>query len=136
MQRLAELFFLIAIAVRTGVYFIARAWLWAFATHQRTTNEVSVQKTKGKPGEKVTKEQIEARIKNVEYTVLPGTTTTIAFLTLDNDYTVLGSSACVDPVNFDEEIGEELAFENAFNKLWPLFGFLLAEARHVKRTQE
>ena len=35
----------------------------------------------------------------------------------------------VDPANFDKAIGNRIAYDNAFNKLWPLFGFLLAEKR-------
>jgi hypothetical protein len=48
---------------------------------------------------------------------------------LKNGYTVTGESACVDPANFDEEIGREVAFKDARNKLWPLLGFLLANQR-------
>lgn len=81
------------------------------------------------PGDRVTKEAIEARIVSKEFLVLPGTTVTIASITLDNGYSVRGESACVDPRNFNKELGEHYAYEDAFRKLWPLFGFLLAEAR-------
>lgn len=82
------------------------------------------------PGERVTKEYMASRIAKVDYLTLPGTTVTLCNITLDNGYSVRGESACVDPANFNREIGERIAHDNAFDKLWPLFGFLLAEARH------
>lgn len=85
------------------------------------------------PGEKVTKEGIQARITNTEFFVLPGTTVTICSITLDNGYSVRGESACVDPANYRQDIGEKIAYDNAFNQLWPLFGFLLAEKRYQSR---
>lgn len=84
------------------------------------------------PGERVTKEYMESRIASTDFSTLPKATVTICNITLDNGYSVRGESACVDPANFNREIGEKIAHDNAFNKLWPLFGFLLAEARHVR----
>lgn len=84
------------------------------------------------PAERVTAEYIKSRIETVEYSVLPKSTVTLCNITLDNGYSVRGESACVDPANFNREIGEKIAHDNAFNKLWPLFGFLLAEARHQR----
>ena len=81
------------------------------------------------PGEKVTKEYMESRIVETDFSTLPKSTVTLCNLTLDNGYSVRGESACVDPANFNREIGEKIAHDNAFAKLWPLFGFLLAEKR-------
>jgi hypothetical protein len=79
----------------------------------------------------VTKLYIESRILNVRYLrVSESETLTICIIMLDNHYSVRGESACVDPANYDKEIGEKLAYEDAFRKLWPLFGFLLAEKLH------
>lgn len=83
-----------------------------------------------KTGPKVTKESIEARIKNVQYLRYPGTNAMICNIELDNLYTQRGESACVSDVNFDEDIGKRYAYDDAFKKLWPLFGFLLAEDIH------
>ncbi|WP_217994470.1 Gp49 family protein [Vreelandella jeotgali] len=79
---------------------------------------------------KVTPEAMEARIAATQYTHPEGTTLTFCILHLDNGYTVTGESACVDPANFDAELGRKIAHEQAFDKLWPLFGFLLAEDRY------
>lgn len=80
-------------------------------------------------GDRVTEHYIRSRIEGVEYHI-PTDTLTLCCLTLDNGFVVTGESACVDPSNFDEEVGQRIAYDNAFQKLWPLFGFLLAEQRH------
>ena len=82
-----------------------------------------------RPHEKVTKEGIEARIRKTDYMVLPNTTVTLCNITLDNGYSVRGESACVDARNFNLEIGQNLAFKDAFSKLWALEGYLLAERK-------
>ncbi len=79
---------------------------------------------------KVTPDAMRERIVREQYEFPKGTTLTICILHLDNGYTVTGESACVDPANFDEALGRKYAFEAAFDKLWPLFGFLLAEDIH------
>lgn len=87
------------------------------------------------PGERVTLEYMQSRITDKDFTVLPDSTVTICNITLDNGYSVRGESACVDPANFNREIGQHYAEKQAMDKLWPLFGFLLAEARH-RRAME
>ena len=81
------------------------------------------------PHEKVTKEGIEARIADVDYLVLPNSTVTMCNIKLDNGFSVRGESACVDPRNFNLEIGQNIAYREAFAKLWQLEGYLLAEKR-------
>ncbi len=80
------------------------------------------------PGEKVTAEYLKSRIAEVKFHRL-GPTLTHCVIHLDNGFTASGESACVDPANYRQEIGEKLSYDQAFNKLWPLFGFLLAEKR-------
>ncbi len=76
---------------------------------------------------RVTNQSIDARIDKVEYQRLPGTTLTICIITMVNGFTVTGESACADPDEYNQERGEEIAYENAFKKLWPLEGYLLKE---------
>jgi hypothetical protein len=80
------------------------------------------------PHEKVTREGIEARIAEIQYHSLPGTVT-ICNIVLENGFSVRGESACVDPRNFDKEIGQQIAYRDAFGKLWAFEGYLLAERR-------
>lgn len=84
------------------------------------------------PAERVTKEYIESRVKETTFTRF-SETVTICQITLDNGYSVRGESACVNPENYNQEIGERIAHDNAFNKLWPMFGFLLAE-KNLRET--
>ena len=74
----------------------------------------------------VTKEGIEAKIASTTFHQLPGTLT-ICVLTLQNGFTVTGQSACVDPANFNLQIGQDIARANAFEKIWELEGYLLKE---------
>lgn len=75
----------------------------------------------------VSKEGILNKIKKEKYTFLSDGKTTICQLTLENGYTVLGSSACVDPKNFNEELGKSISKSNAIDKIWELEGYLLAQ---------
>lgn len=81
------------------------------------------------PFEKVTEAGINSRISSVEYLKWPGTTLTLCNITLDNGFSIRGESACVDPRNYSEEIGKELAYRDAFSKIWAFEGYLLAERR-------
>lgn len=76
---------------------------------------------------KITIEHIESKIAKEDYFVIPNTTITICILTLENGFTVTGESACVNPSNFDEEIGRKYARENAFEHIWELEGYLLKQ---------
>ena len=79
---------------------------------------------------KVTLDGIKAKIKGETYLVLPNGRTTVCQLTLENGYTVEGYSACVDPVEFDLNLGRKYAFQDAVAKIWVLEGYLLAEKMH------
>ena len=74
---------------------------------------------------RVTVESIEERIEAATYA--HEGTTTVAFIRMCNGYVSVGTSACVDPRNYDAELGKRLAYEDAFRALWPLEGYLLAE---------
>lgn len=85
---------------------------------------------------KVTVASIDARIDKVLYTNAPDSTLTICTIRMVNGFTVIGYSACVDPENFNKDTGEELAYDNAFEKLWELEGYLLAERRYQQTIKE
>ena len=46
---------------------------------------------------------------------------------LPNGFTVTGKGACVDPRNFDPEIGTEIALKQVEGKIWELEGYLLQQ---------
>lgn len=49
----------------------------------------------------------------------------IVIAQLRNGFTIIGESACVDPNNYDEEIGHSLAMKRISDKLWELEGYSL-----------
>lgn len=50
---------------------------------------------------------------------------TFCVLVLKNGFTVTGQSACADPANYQQDIGERIARQDAVNKIWPLLGYEL-----------
>lgn len=82
---------------------------------------------KGLLKSKLTLADIERKIVDKKFTILEDGKTTICNLYLQNGFTVRGESACVDPANFDKNIGEKIAYENAVDKVWQLEGYLLQE---------
>jgi hypothetical protein len=76
---------------------------------------------------RVTEDQIKSKIKSEVFLVMPDCRTTICQLVMENGYTVHGYSACVDIGNFDAALGRLYAYQDAFEKIWPLEGYLLAE---------
>ena len=80
-----------------------------------------------KPKTTLTISDIFEAIEKTEYVVLSGTTTTVCVLTLVNGFVVTGTSACVDPKNFNQAEGEKYAFEKATDEVWKLEGYLLKQ---------
>lgn len=78
------------------------------------------------PAPRVTPAQLDATI--VETTYLYHKTLTICVLELRNGFLVTGESACADPANYNREIGNQIAYKNAREKIWALEGYLLKEA--------
>ena len=54
---------------------------------------------------------------------------TLCVITLKNEFTVIGKSACIYPENFNADVGQKLAREDAIRQLWVLLGFRLADRR-------
>lgn len=52
---------------------------------------------------------------------------TVVVAKLPNGFTIVESSACVDPANYDENIGAEICKKRIEDKLWELEGYLLQE---------
>ena len=52
---------------------------------------------------------------------------TFCVIVLRNGFTVTGESACASPKNFNADIGQKVAYENAREKSWLLEGYLLKE---------
>lgn len=76
---------------------------------------------------RITPEDIQAKIKHVEFFRPNNTTVTICCMTLANGFNVVGSGACVDPANFNAKMGEDIALANAKEQIWALEGYLLKQ---------
>lgn len=50
---------------------------------------------------------------------------TICVLTLRNGYTIVGTSSCAAPENFNAALGRKIARQNAIQQIWPLLGYVL-----------
>ena len=70
----------------------------------------------------LTKEHLESLIAKKEF-IRHGETLTICVLTLHSGFQLFGQSACIDPSNFDAAIGEQIAYDNAVEKMWELEGY-------------
>ena len=82
---------------------------------------------KGLDAPRLTPEHIDGVIKEVYYHRVPNTTLTLCVLTLQNGFQVTGESAAVSLENFDQELGEKIAFQNAREQIWRLEGYLLKQ---------
>lgn len=54
-----------------------------------------------------------------------GEKTTVVVATLPCGFVIVESSSCVDPENYDHEIGKEICLERIKNELWKLEGYKL-----------
>jgi len=76
-------------------------------------------------------EGLKAKIVNEEYhsfTTHNGTYLTWCMLTMENGFTVVGEpSACVSIENNNEKVGRQVAYNNSFDRLWSLEGYLLKD---------
>lgn len=94
------------------------------------TREKQIEKEiqdKGLNAPRLSPDLIDSVIKSEQYHVFPGTTMTVCALTLLNGYVVTGESAAASKENFDKEIGEKIARDNAREKIWALEGYLLKD---------
>lgn len=82
---------------------------------------------KGKTAPRVTPEQVDSKIVDEAFYTFPGTTFTVCLLTLQNGFSVHGVSAAASPENYDQEIGNRIARDNARDEIWKLEAYLLRE---------
>lgn len=95
-------------------------------------------KEKGLTAPRVTLKQLNDKIVSVEYLehqTKSGSILRWAIIELENGFTATGCpSISVSPENDNKEIGEQVAFDNAFQELWPLEGYLLKQKLFVEQS--
>jgi len=85
------------------------------------------------PPEKLTREKILEQIDTDNYRTFEGTTVTVCLLTLKNGFHVVGHSACLSMEYFDAQVGRQIAFDDAVEKIWQLEGYRIkSEMQHAK----
>jgi hypothetical protein len=98
-----------------------------------TTEELAEALAASPSPDRVTPEYFRSRIAKTEFHRIAGGTLTICVLTIDNGFQVTGQSACADPANYRQDIGEKIALDNAERALWPLLGFLVCEGIYRRK---
>jgi hypothetical protein len=75
----------------------------------------------------VTQEQVDNFIEQTDISTveLVGKKHTVVAVKLRNGFTIIETTTCVDPNNYSEEIGAEIAMDRIKNKIWMLLGFQL-----------
>lgn len=59
---------------------------------------------------------------------------TVVTVRLRNGFILTESSACVDPANYDVELGKKLCFQHIENRLWELEGYALQKKTDEERA--
>ena len=81
-----------------------------------------------KTSNRVTLDHIKSKVDRIVY--FRDDILTIAVVTTVNGFKLVGQSACADPANYNQELGEKIAREDAIKQLWAIEGYLLRESLH------
>jgi hypothetical protein len=92
------------------------------AAYLKVVNNVAL-----KSGVSISQEMVNNFIKDVDVQTL-GEKTTLVRVTLINGFELVEASSCVDPANYDENLGKKCCMEKIKDKIWYLLGFLLQTA--------
>lgn len=78
---------------------------------------------------RVTEESIKAKIGSVTYDMkqLGVSVLTLCFIVMRNGFIFVGKAAPASPENFNAEIGQRYAYEDAFKQIWTHEGYLLRD---------
>lgn len=82
----------------------------------------------GCTGKRVTMDLIKSHIDSVEYetVTINGQKMMFCGIKMDNGFVAVGKPAtCIDPVNWREEIGQQVSYDNSFEELWKLEAYRL-----------
>lgn len=88
---------------------------------------------KGKPYPKVTEESIKEKISHTVYH--NEGTTTIAIIFMKNGFRFVGTSTPAHENNYDANVGQRYAYENAFKQIWTHEGYLLRQSLHEREVR-
>ena len=75
----------------------------------------------------VTQEEVNKNMKDILVRTVEefGKPTTYVTVRMENGFTLRESTTCVDPSNYDENIGKEVCLKRIEDKIWFLLGYTL-----------
>lgn len=75
----------------------------------------------------VTQEEVNRNMQDVLVKTVEefGKPTTYVTVRMENGFTLRESTTCVDPSNYDENIGKEVCLKRIEDKIWFLLGYTL-----------
>lgn len=84
---------------------------------------------------RITKKQIDKIVKNskVDVKTVFGKCTVVS-MQLPNGFVLVESSACVDPENYDYNLGVQICKEKLINRVWELEGYRLQNELSEKKS--
>lgn len=87
---------------------------------------------------KVTPEEVQENMQDVIVRTLDdfGKPCTYVTVRMKNGFTLRESTTCVDPANYNEEIGKQVCLKKIEDKVWFLLGYALQEKQYQKSLQE
>lgn len=97
--------------------------------------EEEIQK-KGLISPRVTPSDVDNVISTTSFTVLPSKKCMVCELVLKNGFSVTGEASVVSKENFNEELGRDISFSNARDKIWQLEGYLLQQEKCRRASQK
>ena len=77
----------------------------------------------------VTEEDVKANMQDVFVTTIRAFDNPVTYVEvrMKNDFTVRETTTCVDPANYNEEIGKEICLKRIEDKIWFLLGYALQD---------
>ena len=82
----------------------------------------------------ITQEDIDYLMNTAKKEVITvGDKTTVCVVTLKNGFVITESSSCIDPSNYNEELGSKICLEKIESKLWELEGYYLQKKLYENR---
>lgn len=86
----------------------------------------------------VTQQQVSDNMKDVIVRTLDdfGKPTTYVTVRMQNGFTLRESTTCVDPANYDEEVGKRICLKKIEDKVWFLLGYALQDKLHNEKLRQ
>lgn len=81
----------------------------------------------------VTREEVLANMQDVIVRTAQEFDKPVTYVTvrMKNGFTLRESTTCVDPVNYNEDIGKEICMKKIEDKVWFLLGYMLQEKMYL-----